>query len=144
MPFGKSKQFSHRKQVSSRSVVDDDVEDLPAAPDAAESPQRSRRMPACERYALFARLAWLPNYAYIFAAERAAGAATGSQDSSVSAYTRRAIERDLAGRQAQALLARSGDTDGFLRRSANVHFVPFSQAVKSISFLPLRRCLQST
>ena len=137
MPFGTSKHLSHRKRVAKvESAWDADEASSTAV--AAAGPERPRSMSADERYTLFAHLAWLSCYPAIFAVERAADGASLTYDLSTrfaSAATRRAVSSAPDGPQARKLFERLGDAAGMLRRSANVQFVPFAQAVKAVAFL---------
>ena len=133
MPYGKSSGFSRKKRH--RSAEPSDLE----APVPEEAPKLARqpRLTKDERYCLFARLAWLSCYKAVLAAECAADAALMSEIAMrfASTHMRAAAAQDPEGPQAVALFDRARENGGFLRRAADVTHVPFSQAVKAVSFL---------
>ena len=133
MPYGKSNGFSKRKKHQSTDQVDFEE----TAAETAPQSMQPARLTSSERYGLFARLAWLTCYKALFAAELAADAELMSELAVqfASTYTRRAMARDPEGSQAEAHFDRMRETGGFLRRSADVTYVPFSQAVKAVAFL---------
>ena len=133
MPYGKPNGFSKRKKHQSTDQVD--LEETVA--ETAPQSMQPARFTSSERYGLFARLAWLTCYKALFAAELAADAELMSELAVqfTSTYTRRAMARDPEGSQAEAHFDRMRETGGFLRRSADFMYVPFSQAVKAVAFL---------
>lgn len=105
-------------------------------------PAASGHFGAVARRQLFAHLAWLCSYATAFDVERSgqAEAVATLQAQYTSSYTRRKMKSDseAARRTADAHSSRLGETALHLRRTANVLFVPFSQAMKAIFFVSSR------
>lgn len=136
MPYGNSSGFSHKKRR--RSSEQSDLEAaVPEQPQQAPELARQPRLTKDERYCLFARLAWHTCYSAILAAETAADASLMNELAMrfASTHMRAAAAQDPEGPQAAALFDRVRENGGFLRRAADVTHVPFSQAVKAVSFL---------
>jgi len=136
MPYGNSSGFSHKKRR--RSSEQSDLEAaVPEQPQQAPELARQPRLTKDERYCLFARLAWHTCYSAVLAAERAADASLMNELAMrfASTHMRAAAAQDPEGPQAAALFDRVRENGGFLRRAGDVTHVPFSQAVKAVSFL---------
>ena len=104
-----------------------------------QPPTSEARFGAVARRQLYAHLAWFVDFAPVLAAEASgeASAIARLQAQYTSTYTRRQMQRDTAGAQrtAAAHESRMREAASHLSRTANVLYVPFSQAVKAIFFL---------
>ena len=91
------------------------------------------------RMQCFALMAWLRDYRPLLQMESAADGELQQelQESFVSGYADRMIRKgsERGDSIARKLQDRVRDAAGTLQRSKNVHYIPFSQAVKAVSFL---------
>ena len=99
----------------------------------------SEHFGAVARRQLFAHLAWLVDYGPVLAVEASAAGETVEQleTNFASTYTRRQMQRETAeGQRTRAAhSSRVREASTHLARTANVLYVPFSQAMKAIVFL---------
>jgi hypothetical protein len=99
----------------------------------------SEHFGAVARRQLFAHLAWLVDYGPVLAVEASAAGETVEQleTNFASTYTLRQMQRETAeGQRTRAAhSSRIREASTHLARTANVLYVPFSQAMKAIVFL---------
>jgi hypothetical protein len=137
MGYGNSNGWTRKKK---RPLPEDGDEEAARAPVASEdvpSQMAAQRLTSEQRYTLFAHLAWLTCYTAVYAAEAASNAPLVSElgERFASAYMRQAMAQNPEGSQAAAFAIRVQDNTGFLRRVADVSYIPFSQAVRAVAFL---------
>lgn len=94
-------------------------------------------LPAAKRFALFAMLAWTWDYGIIINAERSMHDVLVHEMAAewTSGYMRRGMNGADHEQATAKIMDRMNDIAGNLDRSRNVHFIPFSQAVKGVSYL---------
>lgn len=97
-------------------------------------------LPSAKRTLLFAMLAWAPTYTGIIEAEHAMHEVLLDQmqaDWASSYMLRKMASRDpaVAAAARARLMDRFNEAAGSLERVANVNYIPFSQAVKGVSYL---------
>ena len=97
-------------------------------------------LPSAKRTLLFAMLAWAPTYTGIIEAEHAMHEVLLDQmqaDWASSYMLRKMASRDptVAAAARARLMDRVNEAAGSLERMANVNYIPFSQAVKGVSYL---------
>ena len=115
-------------------------DDAPARPPrAGEDHDLGAPGGADYRMQCFALMAWLRDYRPLLQMESAADGELQQelQESFVSGYADRMIRKgsERGDSIARKLQDRVRDAAGTLQRSKNVHYIPFSQAVKAVSFL---------
>ena len=88
------------------------------------------------RMRLYAELAWLTDYTSVLNLEAEMNGAAMGAEEHMSGYRRREIQRSAGGEEVhwKAIRRVSHDHERLLREK-NVHYVPFSQAVLSVSYL---------
>ena len=144
---GRSRFVMKRRRKAAAAVVDesnDDEKEGVAAARWSGSLQDCGALeqhvsPAVERRRLYAMLAWRSDYADILRLEANTNRETISNlgEQRQSGYAKRLIRKggEAAERIERASELRLNDVAGFLARAGNVHVVPWSQAMRSISFL---------
>ena len=88
------------------------------------------------RMRLYAELAWLTDYTSVLNLEAEMNGAAMGAEEHMSGYRRREMQRSAGGEEVhwKAIRRVSHDHERLLREK-NVHYVPFSQAVLSVSYL---------
>ena len=130
-PYGPAASHSPEPQPEPERAARSGAEAPPEAASGAEV-----------RLQIFAKLGWLQDYTPILEMERFYNGQLQEdlQDSHLSGYARRLIRS--GGERGDDVLRRQqgrvGDVVGMLQRGANVHAVPFSQAVRAVSWLYCR------
>ena len=120
--------------------------ELPAERDSAQGAHGAEavaeelppsRVYAAERMSLYGRLAWLSDYTQIFKVEAAINGAAASIGSFMSSWRARRLKLggSTAAREQERSEARVSQDYERLARERSVHHVPFSQAVKAVSWL---------
>jgi hypothetical protein len=120
---------------------------LPSATEPVDDPWRQLdgveaemlMSPAEQRRRLYSLLAWRHDYACILDMEIESNREKfdGMASEYVSGYSRAVLRAggDAGLRLARNIDMRMNDIQGFLARSANMHFVPWSQSMRTVSYL---------
>ena len=109
------------------------TEDLAASADEYEEVKTSRKY-ADDRILLYAQLAWAPDYKEIFRFEAEINGSLDSVEDYASGYRKRQMRAGVEGVAEDSAMRISEDRER-LERERNVHYVPFSQAMKGVNFL---------
>jgi hypothetical protein len=93
--------------------------------------------PAVQRRRFYAMLAWRTDFAAILELEASTSIPAVDELVGISGYARRQLRKGgtAAEQLAQRISFRQNDIAGYIQRSRNVHAVPWSQAMRGISFL---------
>lgn len=93
--------------------------------------------PAVQRRRFYAKLAWGDDYSSILRLEASTNSAALDELVPLSQYARRQLKKGgtAAKQLEERLLLRRNDIAGYVQRAGNVHAVPWSQAMRGISFL---------
>ena len=136
MGYGKSNGWTRKKKRPLPEDGDGEAARAPVASEDVPSQVAVQRLSSEQRYTLFAHLAWLTCYTAVYAAEAASNAplVTELGERFASAYMQ-AMAQNPEGSQAAAFAIRVQENSGFLRRVADVSYVPFSQAIRAVAFL---------
>jgi len=109
----------------------EDVEDV--------EPNQKVVRDADSRLEFYARLAWLPEYSSVYETEAKINGATGKVDEFASSYRQRQLVAGSDGTREKSEHRISQDLERVLREQ-DMHYIPFSQAIKSAIYLVETRC----
>jgi len=104
-------------------------------PEKPPEPEKPKVNNAAARLEFYARIAWLPEYSVIYAMEAELNGASVAVEQHASGYRRRQLKKSgNEDKRSASVMRISQDHERFLRE-ANMHYVPFSQAIKSANYV---------